>query len=128
MKNDNKNIFILYKNEGKFYSAYGIDAYILNYFFNYKIINDNKVGFPDNTIDKVINKLEENKISYQIIYHDKDPIIKDYKKLNKYSNYVSKVKETLELNKQIDMIIDKIKFLDKKGLKEVIKILDSCIK
>ena len=33
MKNDNKNIFILYKNEGKFYSAYGIDAYILNYFF-----------------------------------------------------------------------------------------------
>ena len=32
---NNKTYLILYKNDGKFYNVYNMDAHILNYYFNY---------------------------------------------------------------------------------------------
>ena len=32
--------------KGSFYTTFNDDAYILNYLFGYKIVNNEKVGFP----------------------------------------------------------------------------------
>ena len=61
----------LYKNDEKFITCYNEDAYILHSIFNYKIVEEgknDKLGFPSTIIDKVIEKLEELSINYQIYY------------------------------------------------------------
>lgn len=122
-----KTFLMIYKNSGKFYNVFGIDAYVLNYFFDYKILNNNKAGFPDNAIDRVIEKLQKEKISYQIIYKDKDPIIKDFKKLNKYSKLIDDIKNEVELKQRFDLLTEKIKKLDEKKFLEVIECIEKCI-
>ena len=52
------------KENGIFFSAYNEDAWILSYIFDYKLVDGIKVGFPENVIEKIKNKLEEYKISY----------------------------------------------------------------
>ena len=44
---------VLVKN-GSFYTIFNDDAYILNYLFGYKIVNNEKVGFLTSNITKVI--------------------------------------------------------------------------
>lgn len=56
-------------------------------FFCYKILEGGKVVFPKSVLNKVINTLLDKKISYMIIYVDKDPEKKDFKKLNSYTKY-----------------------------------------
>ena len=46
-----KTALIIYKNNGKFYNVFDIDAYIFNILFNYKVIN-NKAGFPESRISR----------------------------------------------------------------------------
>ena len=43
-----KNILVLYKNNGKFYNTVGLDSYILNYIFEYKVLKGDRCGFLDN--------------------------------------------------------------------------------
>ena len=50
-----KTCLVLYKNHGKFYKARGMDAYIMNMIFGYKVLNGDVCGFPDTTLNKVIN-------------------------------------------------------------------------
>ena len=56
---------VLVKN-GSFYTTFNDDAYILNYLFGYKIVNNEKVGFPTSNITKVIDKLTTEKINYYL--------------------------------------------------------------
>lgn len=126
-KSDSKTFLMIYKTQGKFYNTYGIDAYIMNYFFNYKVLNDNKSGFPDNAINKVIEKLEGEKISYQIIYKDKDPLLKDFKKLNRYHLLIDNIKKEVELKKRYEILMEKIKKLDESKFLEVIECIEKCI-
>ena len=72
-----KSKLILYKNKGKFYNAYESDAYIINLLFNYKVIENRKSGFPDSVLNKVIETLNENKISYQIVYTEKIQLLRN---------------------------------------------------
>ena len=58
-----KKDYLVIRKEGLFYSVFDSDAEILNYLFDYKIIN-NRCGFPINAINKVLNTLEEKKINY----------------------------------------------------------------
>lgn len=58
----------------------------MNTLFGYKVLKGDVSGFPDTSINKVVNTLEDANISYQIIDVDKDPVIKDYGKINTYSN------------------------------------------
>ena len=51
---------------GKFYNAFDNDALILHYLFNYKV-NNGRVGFPENSFNKVINTLEDKNINYEVI-------------------------------------------------------------
>ena len=56
---------------GNFYNVFGQDAYIISYLFGYKL---NKIyngiittGFPKESINKVMAKLEQKKINYLVV-------------------------------------------------------------
>ena len=50
---------------GKFYYCYGKDAYIISFFFEYKLnLIENNIyscGFPSQSLNKIISKLENKK-------------------------------------------------------------------
>ena len=48
----------------------------MNLLFGYKVLKDGLCGFPDNSLSKVLNTLEDAKISYQIIEVDKIPLLR----------------------------------------------------
>ena len=122
-----KKYLIMYKNSGKFYNVYKDDAYILNYLFGYKVLDKRKSGFPDSSINKVKNELENKKISYQIIYEDKDPEVKNYKTLNNYDKYMKLAMEKIDIKERVDFLESQIKELDDKLL-EIIEVLEKCLK
>lgn len=116
----------LFKN-GIFYNAYGDSALILNYYFNYKIDISNKVGFPEKSLDKIINTLESNHINYSI-YNKEDIII--YKKYNK-NNYskILKLSNKNYLNKlELNKLINVINTLDESSIKRIINIINNELK
>jgi DNA mismatch repair ATPase MutS len=62
---------ILIKN-GIFYETLNDDAYIMNYLFKYKIkklSNSIIVRFPQKTIEKIIDELKKENVSY-VIFND----------------------------------------------------------
>ena len=80
----------------------------MNTLFGYKVLKGDVSGFPDTSINKVVNILEDAKISYQIIDVDKDPVIKDYGKINTYSKYLDMSFKNLDKKKKVDFLIDKL--------------------
>ena len=103
----NKNILRLCKNDGKFVLAYNDNAYILHSIFNYKLVREgtkDKCGFPSTIIDKIIEKLEELNISYEIYYKNTLESIKDYKKKNTYEKHLKDALIQVEIDKKIDLI------------------------
>ena len=101
---NDKKILVIRKNKGKFCTVYGDDANIISSLFGYKILNNNKVGFPESVLNKIINTLEDKKISYMVIYIDKDPLVKDFKKLNNYEVYKNKAIKKLDYVDKINLI------------------------
>lgn len=76
----------LYKS-GKFYHAHSDDGRILHELLGYKYVEYKaSAGFPENALIKVRNKLEEEKISYQI--YEKDLRIDSFSGVNKKYNEV----------------------------------------
>ena len=94
---------ILIRKAGGFYHVFDDDAIIISYLMDYKI-TDGRCGFPINSIDKVINVLEDNKISYEI----KDGNKKSYKKYNKYNYFLEKGKKKIDIDYRINSIVDKL--------------------
>ena len=99
----------------------------MNFIFGYKILRETKIGFPDNILDRVLEKLQDLKISYQVITLNNDPIIKDYKKLNSYNKYKELALANLDNIKKLDIIIDKIKKCDQEKLDELIEVISKCL-
>ena len=84
---------------GKFYYSYSKDAYIVSYIFNYKlkIVEENirVCAFPVFILNKIMAKLEENKINYIIIDRRNNYEVDekfDNGNLNKYNIYLEKSK------------------------------------
>lgn len=127
LDNVGKKYLIIYKNSGKFYNVYKDDAYILNYLFGYKVLDKRKSGFPDSAITKVTNMLEEKKISYQIIYDDKDPFVKNYRNLNCYEEYMKKAMDKIDIKERMEVLENKIKGLDNEKLKKIIEAIELCL-
>lgn len=114
----NKSVDLL-KNGG-FYSVFGDSCYIMLYLFGYKII-DNRVGFPKSVYDKVVNKLDELCINYN------DPIEgvnKDFKKKNKYSEFVAKGKNKYSITTRINGIIDRLSNLSENELDSILSYIE----
>ena len=76
---------------GYFYEIYGEDAYIMNKIFGYKVKNVggmDRAGFPINSYNKVINRLNRIHINYYIIGGDRVKF-----KDNNYDKYMEYVYE-----------------------------------
>ena len=116
---------------GNFYQCFGKDAYIISYFFGYKmklIKETMESGFPIRTLSKVMAKLEQQKIDYLILEPRNNYYI-DFKlengNLNKYdvvfkkaynymriSNRIDRICEGLKLEISSEKIIDKLKRIE----------------
>ena len=86
-----KNEIVEIRKSGKFYNVFSDDAIILHYLLKYKIVLEKGgVGFPETALNKVINTLENEEISYKI--YDKNEVIesKDFKKINNYKSILKK--------------------------------------
>ena len=127
-KESNENSIVLIKS-GIFYKTFNNDAYIVAHLCNYKInrlSNFVMVGFPENTIENVKEKLLKENVSFVIINEDnrilssKNKFIKsNYKvlldrscKLKNIEMEIERIKSTLDIlkgTKSIENIISKIK-------------------
>lgn len=116
------NCIVLVKNGG-FYSCYGDDCYILHFLFGYSI-SKNKVGFPLNAYDKVINKLEELNINYL----DKSSgDCKNFDNLNRYLEFVENGRNKYNLNKRIELIRDKLPSLSEDRIEHIINYIEGVV-
>lgn len=67
LKENNIDKIVIIKN-GEFYYTYDKDAYIINYFFKYKIISSNSeyMCFPNKSLNNIIKFLNNKCIGYLI--------------------------------------------------------------
>lgn len=120
----NKYVVRLYKS-GKFYNAFGDDGLILHELLGYKYIEyKNSVGFPESAINKVKNKLENEKISYSI--YEKDNLLEEYKGIDKnYKIVLSKALKNYDIEKRLTRLKNKINNLTIEELERVIDSLEA---
>ena len=102
--------YIIIIDTGKFYYTYGKDSYIIAYLFNYKLNifeGISRCGFSNNSINRVMAKLEQNKINYIILDRRNNYDIdekSDNKNLNKYEEIFKKAKVKISLQRRIEEI------------------------
>ena len=120
---------------GKFYYSYSKDAYIVSYIFNYKlnIIEENirVCAFPVFILNKIMAKLEENKINYIVIdrrnNYEVDEKI-DNGNLNKYNFYLEKSKRYINQKNRIEEIYNYLVYnIEKNENNKLIKEIESLI-
>ena len=119
---------------GKFYNIYGKDAYIISYLFVYAIKEVEGIktcGFPSTSFNKVIAKLENNKINYMVLdrRNNYDIDLKyDNNNLNNYIRYFEKAKKYVNYKIRIDNVnkfmLDNI---NKKDFKNIITKVENII-
>ena len=109
-----KDYVLIVKQNGKFCYVYDTDALIFNYLFDYKIISNLRCGFPNNSLGKVLSRLEELKISYQVKYLDKIIQTKQFKNLNDYTRISILARKTALLKNRLDILMKTIKTSNKK--------------
>lgn len=120
---------------GKFYYCYGKDAYIISYFFEYKLnLIENNIyscGFPSQSLNKVISKLEDKKINYVIVDRRNNYDIEEnenYKNLNSYDKYFEKAKEEIGIKIRIQKINNYLlENINKKDIRNLIILLEKDI-
>ena len=103
-------------------------VFIISYIFNYKLktIEENiKVcAFPVFTLNKIIVKLEENKINYIIVDRRNNYEVDgkyDNGKLNKYNSYLEKSKKYINQKNKIEEIYNYlISNIENNGNKELL--------
>lgn len=98
---------VVIRRNGGFYYVFDDDAIIVSYLMNYKVSNG-RCGFPLNSLNKVTNVLEDNKVNYAIRENMKDINGKNYKKGNKYNYILDKGKKNLDINYRINGIMDRL--------------------
>lgn len=109
---------------GKFYNVFGDDAIIIHYLLNYKIVpSKGGTGFPESALNKVINSLEDNKVSYCIY----DANNNDFKKLNCYKKVLKQSVKNLSIEERYNKIEKRIHELNSKELEHVLEIIEDAI-
>ena len=122
---ENKDCLIIFKN-GKFYNCYKDDAIIISYLFDYKIVKNDKCGFPESILNKVIMELDSKKIDYQIISKDSNPLGKRYDNLNNYHKILKSALEYIEIKDRIKRIQEKInEITDINTLEKILGVLEN---
>ena len=133
IKQIHPNDIILVK-VGKFYYAYGKDSYIMSYIFGYKlkkIDNISSCGFPNNSLNRIIAKLEENRVNYIIVDRRNNYEIDeafDNKNLNNYIKIFEKAKKYVNYKNRIDNINNfMLENIEKENFKNIIQKLEEVI-
>ncbi len=128
LKLDYKEYVILFKS-GSFYISFDEDSIILNKLFNYKIINlknNIKIGFPLNSINLVLRKLESLRINY-IVINNKNIINQKEYEDNNFSKFTSSVFEIISINSRIEKIIEKLKSIDNDSIKDILGKIENIV-
>lgn len=120
---------------GKFYYSYSKDAYIVSYIFNYKlkIVEENirVCAFPVFILNKIMAKLEENKINYIVIDRRNNYEVDekfDNGNLNKYNFYLEKSKRYINQKIRIEEIYNYLVYnIEKNENNKLIKEIESLI-
>ena len=126
---------IVFVKIGKFYYCYGKDAYIISYFFEYKLNSVENTtyscGFPRQSLSKVLTKLENKKINYVILDRRNNYEIEEkenFKNINAYSKYYIKAKEVIGLKLRIQKIDNYLLAnSDKNNIKELLRKLEKIL-
>ncbi len=125
LNDETRDYILMIKESGKFYRAYDNDALIINVLIGYQVLPGLRIGFPDNALSKVLNRLEENKISYRVIVKGQIEKEYSYKKLNQYNKFVNIARKTADLNNRLDLIVKKIKKADEEKIMRIIDYLEN---
>ena len=125
MNDETRDYILIIKDSGKFYRTYDKDALIINVLIGYQILPGLRVGFLDNALSKVINRLAENRISYRVIVKGQIEKEYNYKKLNQYNKFVNIASKTADLNSRLDLIVKKIKKADEEKIIRIIDYLEN---
>lgn len=125
-----KDYLLIFKS-GNSYILFDEDAIIINKIFEYKINdlkNNIKVGFPINSLDKCLDKLETLNINFLIV--DNKAIIKKQNyEVNNFSNYIESVFEYISINNKVKVINDFIKSMNDNNKKiELVHKIEKIIK
>lgn len=118
--------------QGIFVNAYDESAIILHNIFDYKLGEQDKiykVGFPEGSLNKVLNTLEDKKISY-VYYGVNRTVIKekDSKRLNKFITEYEKAVRRQEIDIKANLIYTKIKKLKRTELDVFLDKVLECLK
>jgi len=119
-----ENRSIVLRKIGGFYQTFDDDALIISYLFNYKIKNY-RCGFPINTLNRVINTLEEKKINYLI--KDEEEKLKNFEKENNYSKYLDKGKIKATITNRINNILNKLENMDINKLDKILTNIENIL-
>ena len=117
--------YIEFKRKGKFYEVKHEDAYILWYLLRYKIHN-NKVGFPESSLFKVLDILKENQVGYRLSLDDDLGYIKSNIE-NKYEEILEEAKKEFLKEKKQKELLDKIKRASRDDLEKVLSYMESVL-
>ena len=111
---------------GKFCQAYEDDAYVIHAIMGYNVSNG-RIGFPVSSIGKVQNKLEEYKISYQIMDRESITDSNDFKNNNKYDKYLCVGIKSMDKKRSNDELLEKIKNLPDDKVDKIINFINEVI-
>lgn len=110
---------------GNFYHTYGRDSYILAYLFNYKIdLFKNECGFPMVSLNKVLAKLENEKLNYVVLDKRNNYDVEmeqNYKNLNRYEEIYNKSRNYVNYKTRIESINKNlIELINEKDFKKIL--------
>ena len=108
---------------GKFCQAYEDDAYVIHAIMGYNVSNG-RIGFPISSIGKVQNKLEEYKISYQIMDRESITDSNDFKSNNKYDKYYKDGIKSMDKKRSNVDLLEKIKNLPDDKVDKIINFIN----
>ena len=111
--------YILLFKRGNFYYCYKEDAYIIHYFFDYKLKND-MVAFSIEALDKVLKILDKNDLAY--IIYDSIILDKTYGDSEKFSYFYNLSLDLIGRETVIKNINDKLKYYT---LEELLKLVST---
>jgi hypothetical protein len=119
---------------GKFYNVYGKDSYILSYFFNYKLKELDGIvscGFPIESINKIMAKLENKKINYLIVDRRNNYDVEEFSNngnLNTYNKWFEKAKKSINIKIRMDKIYNYIiENMDKDYINNILNKMEEII-
>ena len=111
------------RKSGIFYETFDEDASILHYLFSYKMIDD-RVAFPSNSLDKVLEIIKENKINYVLI-NKEGKQKEDFESDNNYEEILRRSLNREKIESCFLDIIPKLEALDEEVVTRFLEELES---